>query len=89
MNVNLTPRLESYVQQKVAEGGYESTDEVIREAVRLLEERDKIRAAKIRDLRAAIQEGLDSGDPVPWDPEEGKRRGRELLAASQKVEQVV
>ncbi len=40
MNVSLTPTLEELVQRKVATGLYNSASEVIREALRLLEERD-------------------------------------------------
>lgn len=36
---------------------------------------------KLADLRSAIREGLESGDPVPFDAEDIVRRGRERLAA--------
>lgn len=70
MNINLTPQLEQYIQQKVATGHYNNASEIIREALRVLierdQERDQERAAKIAWLRQAIQEGLDS--PVePWE----------------------
>ena len=38
MNVNLTPELEALVQSKVASGLYNNQSEVVREALRLLEE---------------------------------------------------
>lgn len=38
MNVNLTPQLEALVKQKVASGLYSSASEVVREALRLMEE---------------------------------------------------
>jgi antitoxin ParD1/3/4 len=40
MNVSLTPELEQLVQEKVKSGRYLSASEVVREALRLLEERD-------------------------------------------------
>ena len=44
MNVSLTPELEQLVYEKVKSGRYLSALEVVREALRLLEERDKIRS---------------------------------------------
>jgi len=38
MNVNLTPQLEALVRQKVESGLYGSASEVVREALRLLDE---------------------------------------------------
>jgi antitoxin ParD1/3/4 len=40
MNVSLTPELERFVASKVESGRYHSASEVVREAPRLLEERD-------------------------------------------------
>lgn len=59
-NVNLGPTFEEYVQQKVATGQYASVSEVIREALRLLQQQDAEREAKIAWLREAVQRGLDS-----------------------------
>lgn len=46
MNVSLTPELERFVQEKVHSGRYTSASEVVREALRLLEEHEKVRAAR-------------------------------------------
>lgn len=81
MNVNLTPQLEEMVKRKVASGLYTSASEVVREALRLMEEQDRLRAAKLEHLRQAIRDGLNSGEPTPWDPEEIKRQGRKRRAA--------
>ena len=40
MNVSLTPELENYVRRKVASGLYSNASELIREALRLLVERE-------------------------------------------------
>lgn len=82
MNVNLSPQLEDMVRQKVASGLYNSASEVVREALRLMEEQDQIRAAKLEQLRQDIREGLNSGQPTPWDSEEIKREGRQRRATS-------
>ena len=81
MNVNLTPQLEEMVRQKVATGLYTSASEVVREALRLMEEQDRVRAVKLEQLRQDIRDELNSGAPTPWDPEEIKREGRAKSAA--------
>jgi antitoxin ParD1/3/4 len=59
MNVSLTPELESVVDQKVKSGMYNSASEVVREGLRLLQQRDDMREAKLNALRAEIQKGID------------------------------
>jgi len=81
MNVNLSPQLEDMVRQKVTSGLYTSASEVVREALRLMEEKDRFNAIKLEQLRQAIKDGLNSGEPTPWDAEEIKRDGRARLAA--------
>ncbi|HTV14778.1 MAG TPA: type II toxin-antitoxin system ParD family antitoxin [Acidobacteriaceae bacterium] len=41
MNVSLTHELEKFVQEKVDSGRYTSASEVVREALRLMEKRDR------------------------------------------------
>ena len=60
MNVSLTPELERFIREKVDSGRYQSSSEVVREALRPLEERERVR----EQLRAEIQKGVDSGEPV-------------------------
>ena len=76
MNVNLTPQLEEMVRSKVASGLYTSASEVVREALRLMDEQDRLRAARIEQLREDIRQGLDSGPGHVWGAEEAKREGR-------------
>jgi len=67
MNVSLTPELDRYVSSKVQTGRYNSASEVLREALRLMQERDEIRDLQIAETRLKIQNGLDalaSGDYV-------------------------
>ena len=59
MNVSLTPELERIVDQKVKSGLYNSASEVVREGLRLLQQRDEMREAKLNALRAEIQKGID------------------------------
>ncbi|KYC43612.1 CopG family transcriptional regulator [Scytonema hofmannii PCC 7110] len=59
MNVSLTPELEQFVQEKVKIGRYPSASEVVREALRLLEERDRIQQIKLETLRKEIMVGVE------------------------------
>lgn len=76
MNVNLTPQLEELVRRKVASGMYGSASEVVREALRLMEEQDQIRSARLKQLRTDIRKGLDSGSGERWDVGAIKRDAR-------------
>lgn len=88
MNVSLTPHLEAWVQEKVATGRYGNASEVVRDALRLMQERDQEREARLRDLRQAVQEGIDSGPSEPLDMREIKRTARAEWEARQTAEQV-
>jgi len=61
MNINLTPQLEELVRAKVSSGLYNSASEVMREALRLMEREDELRAAKLARLKLDIEDGLNSG----------------------------
>ena len=56
MNVTLTPELEQLVQNKVQTGRYQSANDVMGEALRLLEKRDLVRA----EIREKIEAGFAS-----------------------------
>ena len=62
MNVSLTPHLEALVEQKVKSGRYSSASEVVREALRLLDERDQLQSIRLSQLRQEVQKGLDQID---------------------------
>jgi len=87
MNVSLTAQLESYVQQKVATGMYNSASEVMREALRLMAEKDALQAIKLESLRNDIQQGLaalDGGKGKVLDIEAIKAKGRTQHFATNK-----
>ena len=76
MNVSLTPELDKFVAGKVESGRYNSASEVVREALRLLEEHDRARNAQIAVFNQELGErlaSLDRGERV----EPG--RARELI----------
>ncbi len=67
MNVSLTAELDKFVADKVASGRYTSASEVVREALRLLEEHDRARGERLsafnRELNARLS-ALDRGESV-------------------------
>jgi antitoxin ParD1/3/4 len=67
MNVSLTPKLEQFVQDKVANGRYNSASEVVREALRLLEQQERARAVQIAEFNKELGRrlaSLDRGEKV-------------------------
>ncbi len=56
-NVNLTPELERFARDRVEAGGYNNVSEVVREGLRLLQDRDARRAAFEKSLIEAEEEG--------------------------------
>ncbi|MBI4604551.1 MAG: type II toxin-antitoxin system ParD family antitoxin [Planctomycetes bacterium] len=60
MNVSLTPQLERFVEDQVASGRYQSASEVVRDGLRLLEEREAQQRAALDEVRRKVREGLDS-----------------------------
>ncbi len=75
MNISLTPELDKFVADKVESGRYTSASEVVREALRLLEDHDEARAAQLaifnQELRARLA-ALDRGEGV--DPKAVRER---------------
>jgi antitoxin ParD1/3/4 len=60
MNVSLTPELEELVHLKVQTGRYGSVSDVVGEALRLMDERDRAQSLFTDDVRAKIAAGLKS-----------------------------
>ena len=80
----LGDRFEGFVKQLVASGRYASASEVLRDGLRLLEEQESLRQAKLDALRRDINEGLDSGPSEPLDMEAIMTEARALRNAGRK-----
>lgn len=65
-SVSLGDHFNEFIKQQIGTGRFASASEVIRAGLRLLEGEE----AKLERLRTALQEGLDSGDPEPFDFDE-------------------
>jgi len=70
ISVSFTPQQAEFLAACVASGRYQSTSEVVREALRLLEDRQRQRQAELERARALVREGadqLDRGEVVAAD----------------------
>jgi antitoxin ParD1/3/4 len=86
MNVSLTPELEKFVAVKVESGRYTSASEVVREALRLLEEHDRSRTEQIAAFNKELGHrlaSLDRGERV--DPATARRRIQSRSQARRKI----
>jgi antitoxin ParD1/3/4 len=82
MNLSLPPDLEQFVHQKVESGKYPTANDVIREGLRLLRERDEDNQ-KLEELRREIAIGIEQieqGKVAPFS-------ARETLARLRKARQ--
>ena len=62
ISVSFTPHQAEFLADCVASGRYQSMSEVVREGLRLLEDRQERRQAELERARALIQEGADQLD---------------------------
>jgi antitoxin ParD1/3/4 len=69
MSITLTPEVADRIRQKIETGPYRTADEVIEEALSLLDERERVQT-----LRAKLQIGIDQ-----LDRGEGEERTPELM----------
>jgi antitoxin ParD1/3/4 len=77
MAIQIPPDVEVRIRQKVESGDFPDAGEVIREALRLLDEQER----ELAELRAKLQIGidqLDRGEGVPFTPELMKQIRREV-----------
>jgi antitoxin ParD1/3/4 len=74
---------EEFIEGLIESGRYSTASEVLRDGLRLIEEREERRKAKLEALRAEIQKGLDSGpaEEVGDMFKRIKSEGRKRLAA--------
>lgn len=61
-NVNLTEHFDRFIETGITSGRFSNASEVVREGLRLLEQREQEDRAKIEWLRSAAREGFDAID---------------------------
>lgn len=83
MNVSLTPELERLVNEKVKTGMYQTASEVVREALRLLQDRD----AQLETLRTDVRAGFDQierGRFAEYNAKTARKLARDVKAGGRK-----
>ncbi|KHS82280.1 type II toxin-antitoxin system ParD family antitoxin [Pectobacterium carotovorum] len=68
MTIDLGDELRHYVESLVESGDYRTQSEVIREALRML--REKQAESDLQTLRHLLAEGINSGEPQEWNKDE-------------------
>ena len=62
MNVNLGNTFDKFVSELLASGQYQSQSEVLREALRLLKEREEIKRLRVESFRRELSVGIEQAD---------------------------
>lgn len=79
-SVALGSHFEEFIKVQVSSGRYNNASEVVRDGLRLLQDQEDLRRAKLEWLRAELQQGLDSGPATPLNMAEVKAEGQRLRA---------
>jgi antitoxin ParD1/3/4 len=78
-NINLTEHFDHFVEHQVSSGRYGNASEIVREGLRLLEEQEQEREAKLKALRQAAKQGFDEIDQGWGIVLKGKREIRRFI----------
>ena len=57
VNISLTRELDAFLRSRVRSGRYQTTSEVVREALRLLERQEREREGALQELKAKLKRG--------------------------------
>jgi antitoxin ParD1/3/4 len=60
-NINLTPKMDKYVDAKIRNGHFANASEVLRAGLRALEQDEKEDRARLEVIRDAVAAGEESG----------------------------
>jgi antitoxin ParD1/3/4 len=56
---------EAFIREQIQQGRYASASEVVRDGLRALEDRERLRVVRLEALRSEIQRGAESGEGIP------------------------
>lgn len=62
LTISLSPQQVDRIRQAVDSGAYASNSEVLREALRIWEQREEIRVLELARMKQAYAEGMASGE---------------------------
>src|ERR1700758_5558317 len=79
-NINLTGHFDRFVERQISSGRYSNASEMVRVALRLLEQEEHERQAKLKALRRAAKEGFDEIDQGQGIVLEGKKAVKQFIS---------
>ena len=79
-NINLTEHFDHFVQRQVSSGRYSNASEIVREALRLLEEQEQERQVKLKALRQAAKHGFNEIDQGKGIVLKGKKAVKQFIS---------
>jgi antitoxin ParD1/3/4 len=79
-NINLTEHFDRFVQRQISSGRYGNASEIVREALRVLEEQQQERQVKLKALRQAARQGFDEIDQGKGIPLKSKKAVRQFIS---------
>jgi antitoxin ParD1/3/4 len=82
-SVALGNHFEKFIKEQLESGRFNNVSEVVRAGLRLLEDEEKLRQIRYAELKAAIQEGIDSEDAGTIEEVIAKNRARRRAQAAQ------
>jgi antitoxin ParD1/3/4 len=83
VNVSLTPELERLIHDKVETGSYQTASEVVREALRLLKQRDDGLIQLRQDIHAGLAQ-IERGEYTEYDRKSTPRLAARVKARGKK-----
>jgi len=75
-SIILGKHFDQFIKTEIESGRYSSASEIIRSGLRILEEESK----KIRLINEALVSGEESGESIPFDNEEFKKKMRKKIS---------
>lgn len=81
-SVALGNHFEEFIKEQLESGRFNNTSEVVRAGLRLLEDEEKLRQIRHAELKAAIQDGIDSEDAGTIEEVIAKNRARRQARAT-------
>jgi antitoxin ParD1/3/4 len=83
-SVALGDHFEEFIRKQLESGRFNNVSEVVRAGLRLLEDEQKLREIRHRELKAAIREGIDSEDAGSVEQVVARNRARRRKSAISK-----
>jgi antitoxin ParD1/3/4 len=83
-SVALGGHFEEFIRKQLESGRFNNVSEVVRAGLRLLEDEQKLREIRHRELKAAIREGIDSEDAGSVEQVVARNRARRRKSAISK-----